>query len=248
MFTTVSEPAEIFTRDLIQAVSDWQRGGSPRQKAARGLKLKAEAAALPDKFRQCSSKCFRQIALPKGSFWQLADTLELPETISAWTVSLDVARIFKNGVPSPGSQSIIFSVHSPPASVVLNLDCLLGEPAFVEAVETHKSDISGYYDGICRYGNQQREVVLEISGIQITDIHGLGGYSSNREELIEMMYGPNPSSENLRAFDRGLAASGQELGPVWINGEAKDRVIVKIRALMPGLRLIKKLQETKPLQ
>jgi hypothetical protein len=59
---------------------------------------------------------------------------------------------------------------------------------------------------------------------------------------------PTPSSENLLAFDRGLAASGQELGPVWINGEAKDRVIAKIRALMPGLRLIKKLQETKPLQ
>src|SRR5260370_975565 len=108
MVKTVPQSAEMFTRDLIQAVSDWQRGGSPRQKAARGLKLKAEAATLPDQFRQCSSSCFRQIALPKGSVWQLADTLELPETISSWTVSLDVARTFKNGVPPPGSQGVIF--------------------------------------------------------------------------------------------------------------------------------------------
>ena len=174
--------------------------------------------------------------------------MELPETISAWTVDIEVARQFKNGVPPPGSQGIIFSLDPPPESVVLNLDSLLREAAFIEAVETHKSNINGYCDGIGRYGNEQHEVVLEIGRIQITDIHELGGYSSNREELVRMTYGPNASSEDFADFDRRLAASSQELGQHWIKGEAKDRVVAKIRTLMPGLRIIRKLQDMIPLE
>jgi hypothetical protein len=132
----------LFSRDLIQAISDWQRGGSSKQKA-KGERLKQEAASLPDEFRQCPLCCFRQISLEKGALWKLADQLELPESISAWTLTLDVAQSFKGGVPPQGWQGAIFAVHPPAGSVV----------------ETNKRQVSGYQDGIGRYGNSQREVV-----------------------------------------------------------------------------------------
>jgi len=125
----------MFTRELIQAVNDWQRGGSPKQKAARALRLKKEAAALPGQFRQCALCCFRQITLEKG-----------------------------------------------------------------------------------------------------------GGYSSDRDKLVRMMYGPNPSQADYADFDRRAAMAGAKLGADWIGEYAKDRVIAKIRGVMPCLRTIKMLQ------
>ncbi len=187
----------MFTRDLVQAVSDWQRGGSREQKAKRGAKLRAEVATLPAEFRECALSCFRQIALDKGSLWSLADEPELPETISAWTLALGVAREFKNGVPPPGSQGVIFAVH-PIRSVVANLDRLFRDAEFVATVEKYGNDIVGYYDGIDRYRNRQREVVLEIESVRISDIWALGGCSSTRDELVRMIYGPNATSRISR--------------------------------------------------
>jgi len=232
----------MFSKDLIQAICDWQRGGTSKQKAKRGERLKREAVSLPEEFRQCPLCCFRQISLEKGALWKLADQLELPESISAWTLSLDVAQSFKGGVPPQGWQGVIFAIHPPAGSVVVNLDRLFRNEDFLTAVEANKEQISGYQDGIGRYKNSQREVLLEVSTIRISDIHELGGYSSNRDELVRMIYGPAPSSANYEDFDRRVALSGAKLGPDWIEGEAKDRVIDKIRAVMPGLRTIKKLQ------
>jgi hypothetical protein len=59
--------ADPLSLELLQAISDWQRGGSPRQKQRRGQRLKAAAAALDPKFRSCGLCVFRQIALAKGS-------------------------------------------------------------------------------------------------------------------------------------------------------------------------------------
>jgi hypothetical protein len=42
---------EIFTRDLVLAVSDWQRGSRHDPKVKRGQRLKAVAALLIDHFR-----------------------------------------------------------------------------------------------------------------------------------------------------------------------------------------------------
>ena len=40
----------MFTRELLQAVSDWQRGGDDRQKSRRGECLKALAENLDQHF------------------------------------------------------------------------------------------------------------------------------------------------------------------------------------------------------
>jgi hypothetical protein len=55
--------SEIFPLELVQAVSDWQRGGSHNQKVKRGQRLKAVTAELPEAFRLCTDPCFRQEAV-----------------------------------------------------------------------------------------------------------------------------------------------------------------------------------------
>lgn len=232
----------MFTKELIQAVSDWQRGGDTKQKAKRGQALKKEALKLPTEFRNCQLCCFRQLALEKGSLWKLADTLQLPETISAWTLLPEVARELKNGVPPAGLQGIIFCILPPPSSIIVNLDRLYRDHEFQRAIKSSQSSISGFANGMGRWQNSQNEVILEIDSILISDIYELGGYSGTRDELVREIYGPNPTSNNYADFDYLLRISKQKLGACWIGETSKDRVIKKIQSAMPSLRTIKKLQ------
>lgn len=134
-------------RELVQAVSDWQRGGSHDQKIKRGQRLKAVAAKLPETFRVCSDPCFRQEAHEKDRVWQLLADNQLPETIASWTNDIGVAKTLKGGVPATGLQGVILKIKPPKNSVILNLTALNADPAFQAAVETHKASIDGYYDG-----------------------------------------------------------------------------------------------------
>jgi hypothetical protein len=112
-----------FPLPLLQAISDWQRGGDAKQNKARGKKLKEACASLPDKYRACSMCCFRQIALPKGGVWDLIGEDRLPEKISSWTLDIEVAKGFKGGVPPEGQgyQGVILCLRPPPTSVIINL-------------------------------------------------------------------------------------------------------------------------------
>jgi hypothetical protein len=233
-----------FSLPLLRAVNNWQRGGDEKQKARRGAELQIQAQSLPSYFRTCALMCFRQLALAKGSLWKLADMLQLPETIAAWTVSPEVARHLKGGVPPQSDyQGVIFAIPPPDGSVVINLDRLYREQSFLDAVGKYMASIDGFSDGIGRYWGSQYEVVVELSHIHLVEIHELGGYSSGRNELAELYFGRDPSPEDLSAFDRLLAAAKVELGAAWIGGDAKDRVLKKIQQVTPQLRVIKQLQE-----
>ncbi|MCW3476308.1 hypothetical protein [Limobrevibacterium gyesilva] len=185
--------------------------------------------------------------MKKSDLFRLNDILHLPETISAWTVSLKIARTFKGGVPDVGYQGIIFATSPKEGSVVANLNRLYCDANFLAAVEANRSAIEKYGDGIVRYKNNQCEVVLHIETIQVTDIVELGGYSSTREELATMytnlIHGRDPTAADIQDFDSLVGMADPELiGPSWIGGDAKDRVLKKIKSVMPTLRTIKQLQ------
>lgn len=234
----------IFTLDLLQAVSDWQRGGSPAQKAKRGARLKEEARKLPQHFRTPSLCLFRQISLEKTPLYELMDQLVLPETISAWTKVPSIAKDFKGGVPPEGWQGVVFSIPPPRGAVVVDLDKLYRDEDFQEALEVNKSSITGYSQGAGRYGGQQREVVLEIDAVSLDDIYALGGYSSDLDTLGRLWLGRAPSDEEKVFMVRTLAEAGQAVGAYWLEAPGKDRVIARIQQNdMPRLRCIKQLQD-----
>lgn len=226
----------MFDLEFLQALNDWQLGGSAAQKRRRGLRLKEVATRLDPYFKSVSLCCFRQVALDKSSVWKLGDTLHLPEALSSWSVSREVAMEFKGGVPPPGWQGVIFAVLPHPEDVVVNLTSLYSNAAFRSACETSRDHIRRYHEGIGRYGGSQHEVVLEIASVPITAVYALGGYSSSCEVIARKFFGCEPGSVDRHWFDILLARSGRKLGPHWLCHEGKERVISNVLAAVERLR------------
>jgi hypothetical protein len=238
-----------FSLDLLQAVSDWQRGGNKKQNLQRGLKLKQASLSLNEKYRSCNLCCFRQIALPKGGVWALIGNDCLPEKISSWTPDIEIAKGFKGGVPPNGQgyQGVIFCVDPRFASVIVNLRALYSEPAFVEAMERNRSAITSHSSGAGRYANSQSEVVLEVRTVTQGDVHSLGGHSSPFEDLLDTaakeIYGRAPTAQEREALLLRSENIKAKAGPVWLNPEATQRVLTNIKPKARVLSNIKRQQD-----
>lgn len=240
---------EEFGLPLLQAISDWQRGGDAKQNRRRGEALKAVCGSLPKKFRISSLCCFRQIALPKGGVWDLIGEDKLSEKISSWTTSIEVAKGFKNGVPPEGQgyQGVILCVHPGHDSVVVNLGELYRNRTFVVALEQNKNSILGYNNGAGRYGNDQMEVVLEIASVTQQEIYSMGGHSSPFDQLVDMAaakhYGPNATSAQRSDLLAKADHVRTEAGPCWLSTDATQRVLARMEPHAERLSEIKRQQD-----
>ena len=241
--------SNLFPLSLLQAVSDWQRGGDANQNIKRGQKLKEASGHLPDEFRTCSLCCFRQMSLPKGGVWSLIGEDRLPEKISSWTPDLEVAMRLKGGVPPEGQgyQGVIFCLLPPPGSVIIDLQALYRDQDFVAALEQNKQSIVGYYDGAGRYGSTQSEVVLEVAAVTQQDIYSLGGHSSPFDDLVEyaakLIFGRPATDVERDALMLKVDHIRQEAGPMWLRPEATQRVLTNTHPHAERLRDFKQQQE-----
>jgi len=238
----MAEP--LFTRDAIQIVSDWQRGGNHHQKILRGQRLKELSGGLPKRFREFDAICFRQEAHEKDRTWQLLACRRLPEEIAAWTTDLDVARNFKGGVPPPGFNGVIFSVKPPPDAVIINLNALFADPEFRAAVEVHRSKVIGFADGTGRWGISQMEVVLEFDRVEPARVVSYGGFSADRKTLAALNFGREPTSADLTAFDALMTEAGIEPGQWWLSTKGTRAVLQRIEPHIQRLKEQKKASQT----
>ena len=172
----------------------------------------------------------------KDRIWQLLADRQLPETIAAWTMDLDVAKNFKGGVPPSGLRGVIFSLVPPAGSVVVNLVTLYADPAFRAAIETHKSGLTGFADGIGRWDVSQREVVLELGSLEPATVYSYGGFSGDKAALAELQLQRKPTPEDLAAFDALCAKAGVALGPWWLSPEGTRAVLERIEPHLPRLK------------
>lgn len=229
-----------FTLELLQAINDWQCGGDHKQKVRRGDKLKQLAATLPAQFRTCSEICYRQEAHEKDRTWQLLADENLPETIAAWTTDLSIAREFKNGVPPDGLRGVIFSLTPPSESIVINLIEVYSDSDFRSAVNEHKPRIIDFDGGIGRYGDTQREIVLELHKLGPEKIHCFGGFASNRETLAEQLLGHKPNAEGLAFFDQICSqANIPETGAWWLSEKGTKNVLGRMASHIERLKPLK---------
>lgn len=235
-----------FDLSLLQAISDWQRGSTPKRAQA----LKVASATLPEKYRAYGISCFRQIALPKGGVWDLIGEDNLPEKISSWTTSLEVAEAFKSGVPPEGQgyQGVILCVFPHPENVIINLSKLFQEPGFTNALDQNKASITGYQDGAGRFANSQSEVVLEIATVTQQDIYSMGGHSSPFEQLIDeaakQIYGPDATARQRKELLLKSSRVRSQAGPCWLSAEATQRVLDRMKPEAERLREIKRRQDS----
>ncbi|MCA7967325.1 hypothetical protein LGM54_30545 [Burkholderia cenocepacia] len=238
-----------FPLQLLQAISDWQRGGDAKQNKRRGQKLKEVCVSLPEKYRTCSLCCFRQIALPEGGVWNLIGEDRLPEKISSWTLDLEVAKTIKRGVPAEGQgyQGVILCVLPPADSVIVNLHELYQDSDFTAALEQHKGSITGYYGGAGRYGNDQSEIVLEVASVAQQDIYSMGGHSSPFEQLVDeaakIIHGRPATPEEREALMLKVEHVASEAGPRWLSLEATQRVLTRMEPRVEVLREIRLQQD-----
>lgn len=219
----------MFSVELLQAINDWQRGGDAPTKRRRGERLKSLAASLPPRFREVAAPCYRRLALAKGPVFDLGERLALPEAISAWTLDLNVAKEFKDGVPEPGWHGVIFQLSPEPGQVVVNLDAVYSDPGFVTECELRKREVTDYPAGIGRYGNSQREVLIEVPEITIDSVIALGGFApqSHIDSLVQECLDRPLSEDEARAFEDATAHARGLPGDWWLMGDGKDRVVAK---------------------
>ena len=146
-----------------------------------------------------------------------------------------------------GYQGVILCVLPRATNVVVNLRELYGDRAFTEALEQHKTDIVGYYDGAGRYGNAQSEVVLEVSSVTQEEIHSMGGHSSEFDKLVDeaakLVYGHEATPEEREALMLKVAHLRSVAGPDWLSPEATQRVLVRMKPHAELLRVVKMIQD-----
>lgn len=221
----------MFTQELIQTISDWQRGGSAKQKAKRAAALKIEAEKLPADFKQVPGPCYRQIALDGSHLMHMGTHFRLSESTSSWTQSEGVAREFKGGVPPPGDyQGVIFSITPDQDSVILNLTSLFENKDFVATVEKNKGNIQAFGDGMGRYGKSQEEVILELDELPLDALIAWGGFSSPEHRLAKMYFGQEPNGVQIQEFRVLMKKAGHIIGPYWLfTKDAVERISEKLK-------------------
>ena len=237
----------MFSIEVLQAISDWQRGGDAKQKAKRGKALKEAAGLLPEKFRLIRTNCYRQIALDNGSVWNIGTKYQLSETISSWTTSLDFAKQFKGGVPPIGYQGVIFKITpSDDIKVVVNLHELFLCQEFLDFLAANKDKVNGFHQGIGIYGNTQSEVVISTEYLSLSALFAWGGYTSPESTLAKMFFGHEANVEEIESFRDLMNQAGHKCGAYWLTTpDAVNRVSEKLK--MHGERLSKiKAQQESP--
>lgn len=215
-----------FTLALVQAVSDWQRSPTEKNKLIRGQRLKEQFAALPAYFRECDRPCFRQECHQKGRTFQLVIQDALSETIASWTTSLDVAKSFKGGVAyGPDDRSVIFGIVPPGGTVVANLEKLYAEPEFQQALDAYGSQVDHFHNGAGKYRDTQKEVVLELGSLSLRHVHSYGGYSGTLDDLIgafALEHGRAPDEQEISQLED---LAGQ---PWWLSEEGTWEMLSRV--------------------
>lgn len=225
--------SDTFPATLLHAVDRWQKGGDHTAKAKRGQRLKQEVLALNHaNLRWCPEVVYRRLALPQRFIWTFITTSALPETISAWSLDPDVAKGVKGGVPDEWKGGkrwvgVILEHKRKPAEVLVNLDALRVDLNFQRSLSEAGPD--KYAEGIRRYGNSQREVVLDLARVSLKQIWSWGGYSSAVEELINGIFlGVKPTPEQIDWVRKMIEENDIQIGARWTSSSGARNVTLRV--------------------
>jgi hypothetical protein len=94
-----------------------------------------------------------------------------------------------------------------------------------------------YVEGIRRYENSQREVVLDLARVSLKQIWSWGGYSSSVEELTELFLGVQPTPEQTDWVRKMIEENYIRTGPRWTSSSGARNVTLRVieRAKGSGL-------------
>lgn len=221
-----------YPASFLHAVDRWQKGGDREASLKRGQRLKKQVAQLDvPGLRDCGEIVYRRLALPQKFIWDFITTGSLPEKISSWTVDLDVAKGLKGGIPPEWQKGKrwfgVILAHMPAHErIVVNLDSLWVDLNYQRALTQSKPE--QYTQGIRRYENSQREVVLELERVTLKEIHSWGGYSSSVDLLAKLALGPTATKEQTLEFGQLLESNGIAVGARWTSPSGARNITLRV--------------------
>lgn len=85
-----------------------------------------------------------------------------------------------------------------------------------------------YTEGIHRYENSQREVVLELPRVSLKQIYSWGGYSSPIEHLAECIIGAQPTQDQIDWLRAIIEEHDVAVGPRWTTPAGARNVTLRV--------------------
>lgn len=228
--------SDFYTHALIEAIDDWQAGSKDKErKAARLIKASEH---LPANYRTAPAEVFRQLRanapLAAGvAFDAMADF------VSSWTTSLEVAKHFRESDGDRTKALMIFRRRPMPGDVILDLNVVYADPDFMDTVRDAEKRLGRTFNGIGRWQNSQREVVLNETVIGNDDIVSLGAFRDL--DAIIPTIGPSlvPEAEvrkkmGLPPTDQHFWTSPESAACGIKNAAERIQVYLKDKRLWPG--------------
>lgn len=188
----------IFSKDFLIALSNWQRGWAENQERRRQIadELVKQCENIPAKFKTVSHCCYRKRFILEGEIIPILIDNDFFEGIASWTKDKDYAKKFK-GIIKPNTKFVMLFKHTPqPNEIVINIISLWEDEAFKKAVEEFKNEDYEAAKPLINFKDYQSEIILK-STLKGTEIEDIVGISSSFEDLCDMANIPEDKREEL---------------------------------------------------
>jgi hypothetical protein len=123
----------------------------------------------------------------------------LPEAISSWTTSRQVAERFRQEDLDREKVLMIFARHPASDDIIIDLSAVYADPDFMDTVRATSVRLDRTFRGIERWQDTQKEVVLKETTIANDEIVSLGAFRQ-LSDIVPLLgtRGPDaPSDEQL---------------------------------------------------
>jgi hypothetical protein len=164
---------DLFPDGLIRAIDKWQAGS--RDKARKARRVHDWSCDLPPLYREAPDRVFRQVRVNAQLGIGMAMGA-IPEVVSSWTTSMEVAQRFREADQDRAKVMMIFARRPTPNDVILNLNAIYADANFMETVAATSARLRCRFAGVERWKGTQHEVVLKETTIDNDEIISLGAF------------------------------------------------------------------------
>jgi len=181
---------DLYPEGLIRAIDRWQSGANDKARKAR--RLRDWTRELPYAYRAAPETVFRQMRINA----QLGIGIALdaiPETMSSWTTSLEVAQRLREKDQDRRKVMIIFARHPAPKDIILNLNTVYAGSDFMDTVNATATRLNTHFTGIERWQGTQEEVVLKETTLGNDEIVSLGAFRE-LNDVVPLIGPPDPNA------------------------------------------------------
>lgn len=197
---------DLFPDGLVRAIDNWQAGS--KDKARKARRLHDWSRDLPLHYREAPVLVFRQVRVNAQLSMGVAAGA-IPEAVSSWTTSMEVARRFREEDQDRNKIIMIFARRPTTLDVILNLNAIYAEVDFLDTVAATSERLGRRFAGIERWQGTQNEVVLKETTIRNDEIVSLGAFRQ-LNDVVPVFDRLDPNAPSDDEIFRNLTGRGPD--------------------------------------